>query len=111
MVRELPGPIQEALVAYAAMLRRRFGPRLRLVRLFGSWSRGQARPDSDVDVAVVVDGLNRDEWRQAVSDTCDVEDATGVVLSPLVLSAERFAELTARERRIARDIIREGIAL
>ena len=41
-------------------LRRQLGVRLRAVVLFGSRARGDARPDSDIDVLVVADGLPRD---------------------------------------------------
>jgi Nucleotidyltransferase domain. len=33
--------------------------------LFGSWARGEAREDSDVDVLVLFDGLGRRSRRQA----------------------------------------------
>lgn len=38
----------------------RFGERLRMVVLFGSRSRGEARPDSDHDIFVVIAGLPQD---------------------------------------------------
>jgi predicted nucleotidyltransferase len=106
----LPVKLREALAAYARHLAVRFGSRLRFVRLFGSWARAEAREDSDVDVAVVVEALTRNEWRDAVGDAVDVELATGVTLSPFVVSGEHFDLLCKRERRIARDILEEGIA-
>lgn len=99
-----------AVTSYASALRARFGDRLRTVRLFGSWARGAAGPDSDIDVAVIVDDLSRAEWRAAFADAVDVELKTEVTLSPYVLSAEDFDRLLRRGRRIARDIEREGIA-
>ncbi len=107
----LPAGLRRALERYAAALHVRFGPRLRHVTLFGSWARGQAGPDSDVDVAVVVEGLSRAEWTEAIDLACGVEDSTGTFLSPFVLSADRFELLLARERRIAQDIVAEGIPL
>src|SRR5438445_516464 len=59
--------LRDILAAYAARLAARFGPRLRMVRLFGSFARGEATEDSDVDVAVIVEGLAREgpaEWSQ-----------------------------------------------
>ncbi|MBI4957728.1 MAG: nucleotidyltransferase domain-containing protein [Myxococcales bacterium] len=111
MAHALPARLAEVLAGYRRRLEARFGPRLVLLRLFGSCARGTAGPDSDVDVAVVVAGLTRDEWRDAVGDACDAEGDSGIALSPFVLSAERFRELEARERRIARDIVNEGRAL
>jgi len=39
----------------AAELRELYGPRLEKVVLFGSWARGEGRPDSDLDLLVVLD--------------------------------------------------------
>lgn len=39
---------------------RHFGERLKMIVLFGSRSRGEARPDSDHDIFVVVAGLPQD---------------------------------------------------
>lgn len=41
-------------------LAKRFGDKLKLVVLFGSQSRGEARPDSDHDLFLVIDDLPRD---------------------------------------------------
>lgn len=41
-------------------LSKRFGERLKLVVLFGSQSRGEARPDSDHDIFLVIENLPKD---------------------------------------------------
>ncbi len=41
--------------AVAENLRRLYGGRLRKVILFGSWARGDAHPESDIDLLVVLD--------------------------------------------------------
>jgi predicted nucleotidyltransferase len=105
----LPADLRAAIATYAKRLSSRFGNRLRFVRLFGSWARSEAGEDSDVDVAVVVDGLTCDEWRDAVSDAVDVELETGATLSPFVVASDHFDLLVRRERRIARDILEEGM--
>ena len=107
----LPTSLRPALSAYADREARRFGNRLRFVRLFGSWARGEAHEESDIDVAVVVDGLVFAEWLLSVGDAADVALETSVFLSPFVVSGERFDELLRRERRIAADIMSEGILL
>ena len=101
--------IRQALVAYRAALVARFGDRVRRVCLFGSWARGQATEYSDVDVAVVIDGLTTRDWKDALAEAANVELATELPLSPLVMSTERF-EAMLRAGGIAREIARDGIA-
>ena len=45
----------EVAHAVAVDLRALYGPRLKKVVLFGSWARGDAHPESDIDLAVVLD--------------------------------------------------------
>ncbi len=111
MTARLPETHRAALEAYAARLRRRFAGRLRFVRLFGSWARGTAGPDSDIDVAVVVEGLTQAEWAEAVALAADSEIEGGEPLAPFVVSGARFDELLRRERRLATDVLEEGVAL
>src|SRR5260370_3414802 len=48
----------EAIVSSAAgELRSLYGPRLRRIALFGSSARGEATPDSDIDLLVVLDAM------------------------------------------------------
>jgi predicted nucleotidyltransferase len=43
---------------YVSALAARFGPDLVSVVLFGSWARGEGRPESDLDLLVIVRGLS-----------------------------------------------------
>ena len=51
--------IQSLLRELAGELRTTYGSRLRGVYLFGSYARGEADPESDVDVLVVLDHIER----------------------------------------------------
>lgn len=51
---------RKALGDYVASVRRHYGPSLVDVLVFGSRARGEARADSDVDLAVILDD---GEWR------------------------------------------------
>ena len=110
-MRPFPSSLREPIVAYRANLRAVFGDRLRDVRLFGSFARGEADEDSDVDVLVLVDGLSESERGIAIGAVADVIVQTGLPLSPLALSTERFEALRASGRALARDIDEQGIPL
>jgi len=79
--------------------------------LFGSRARGDYSDDSDVDVAILVQGLNREMKKRILEEVADFELEHLFPISALVLSEEEFAHLKARERRIALDIEREGVSL
>ncbi len=95
----------------AAWVRERFGGRVRDVRLFGSYARGEAHEDSDVDVLVVVDGLTNAEAREIGYHTGDLLTEYDVIVSALALSREHYDELVSRERAIVQEIQRDGVPL
>lgn len=55
----------ELLRALAERAREHYGPRLISLVIFGSVGRGRPRPDSDVDVLIVADGLPAGRARRA----------------------------------------------
>jgi uncharacterized protein len=87
------------------------GSSLVSLTLFGSRARGDADPDSDVDVAVVVRGLGPKLKDAVLHVVAEVEIDRLVPLSTLVLAEEVYLRLLASERRVARDMAREGVPL
>lgn len=85
------------------------------VRLYGSRARGDFRPDSDVDLAVVLRGKHGNIWDAAVamSDiTFDVLIETGVAVSALPLWRDDLEHPErAKNPSLIRNIQREGIRL
>jgi hypothetical protein len=94
----------EVATAVAGDLRALYGRRLRRVLLFGSWARGDAHPESDIDLLVVLDRVESpweelrrmDEilWRHSYrSDTVLLavpvgEDELGEATRPLLMRAQ-----------------------
>jgi predicted nucleotidyltransferase len=108
----LPLAVVAALGRFKEALERRFGARLREVTLFGSYARGEAHEESDVDVLVVVQGLTEDERREVMELAYDADAAdreAWVGISPLPYSDVQAADMRSRERLLFRDIARDGV--
>lgn len=79
------------------------------LRLFGSKARGDSDPESDIDVLIVLEDINR-EIRKSVSVLCcDLGIDHHVVLTPILYS---LAELNSGRTRITpfyRNVAREGV--
>lgn len=58
-----PFDAREIARAVASDLRALYGTRLRKVVLYGSWARGDAHPESDIDLLVVLDRVES-RWRE-----------------------------------------------
>lgn len=80
--------------AVAADLRELYGDRLRTVLLFGSWARGDADPESDIDLLVVLDRV-ASPWEELrrmdeILDRHSVRNDT--VVSALVVAEAELAD-------------------
>jgi predicted nucleotidyltransferase len=105
----LPSGVRDAVLDLRERLATRFGARRQVLRVFGSYARGEAGPESDVDVLVVVDGLLERERREVFDLAEDVFFERLVHLSPLALSDREYRTLREREYLIVREIDRDGV--
>ena len=110
-VRRLPVAVQRGLDLFVSGLRERFGSRLAAVRLFGSYARGTAHEDSDVDCLVLLDRVTPGDDRTITDLAGDLTWLADLVISPLIMSVDRFDAWKASERRAALEIDRESVSL
>ena len=84
---------------------------LRAVYLFGSHARGEARPDSDVDLCIVTDGAERQleaarRFRHAMRGVWPCPALTLIPITPV-----RLAEKKARRDHFFHTVMSEGVLL
>jgi predicted nucleotidyltransferase len=102
-----------ALAAFVERLRQTLAANVLDVRLFGSEARGEATPESDIDVLVVV---QPDTERVALEDRIidlafDVNLAFGVYISPRVMTRGILNHPVWRETPFIKNITRESVPL
>jgi predicted nucleotidyltransferase len=100
-----------AAARFAEELRKRYGQAVLDVRLFGSFARGEADEDSDVDVAVVLERVDWTTQRDVIDLATDIGLPLDLRISPSIFDRETYALWRAQERPLVADIEREGVPL
>jgi predicted nucleotidyltransferase len=106
-----PYPSANVLIPFRESLMSVLGMRFSKLIVFGSFARGEARPDSDVDLLLVL--------RETVSGRSDVEDLlvpmlarylleTGLLLSVVVKTENEFS---SQKEGLMWNIAQEGIEI
>jgi len=87
--------------------------RIKSIALFGSRATGSARKDSDYDIFIMVDERDRDLVDSIFDIAYDiyVKSNLKIDISPIIMSEEFFKNRLFQERRIAKEIAEQGIAL
>ena len=72
------------------------------VMMFGSYSKGYANPDSDIDVAVILPQLDDDKWYETSVALGADSDKVSVLIEPVLMAEDRWSPLYD-------DVMRTGI--
>lgn len=92
-------------------LRERFGSRLKLIVLFGSRSRGEARPESDHDFFLVIEDLPTDPLARHRTVTAALLDHLLDLPPGISLIAKTPEEITGELTPLLIDVFSDGICL
>ena len=98
------------LYRFKALLSKHIG--LHRLILFGSRARGDADPDSDLDVLVVLDSQPTDSGRDLVSDCAwEAGFEYGLVVVPIVFARREWEEGPERYSLLSQAVQAEGIPI
>jgi predicted nucleotidyltransferase len=102
--------LSEILPDLKTRLRERYGDRLVKLVLFGSHARGEATEDSDVDVLVVLEGLEdaADELFAASEDAADVSFDYETLIGLVLASKEEYF---TKNTPLLINVRREGVEI
>jgi len=107
----MTAPLQQILAELKSALVKLYGERLERVVLYGSQARGDAQPDSDIDILVILSGeFNSTIEQDRVSYiTSDLDLKHDVLITTLILSEDHLER--HKDWSFFASVRREGIQL
>ena len=109
----MPQTMQSLLEQYISEVKKIYGSHLRKVILYGSYARGDFRPDSDVDIMILLDMSDTDlkAYSQQLSYmTYDFNLDNDLDIKPIAKSEEHFSKWVVNYSFYA-TIHKEGVVL
>lgn len=100
---------KQILEAFANLVQKKVS--LHSVVLFGSRARGDAEPDSDMDVLVIVDDLTEKDEDYISECAWEAGFASGVVVVPVVFSRVEWENGPERYSLLAEAVKSDGVYL
>ena len=102
---------RKEIVYQIQMLMRRLFPAAEVI-LYGSEARNEARPDSDIDLLILVDGdkLTLQQEDAITTPLYELELQTGVTISPIVMLKKQW-ENRPMVTPFYLNVMKEGIRL
>ncbi len=102
---------RELLKQFIEKVKEKYGDKIKKIILFGSYARGEATDESDIDILVIT-SENRFEMQKSLSEIAvDILLQTGVYISAKAVSVEEYSFMKKINTGFYQNIAREGVAL
>ena len=100
--------IQEILNEFREAIEKLYGKRLKKVILYGSWARGEATEDSDIDLVIVLKGkiIPGKEIDKMINIITEINLKQGVLISVYPVSEEDYSTTNSP---LLINVRREGV--
>lgn len=102
---KIPSEVIEIINKYIEIIKNDI--KINKVILYGSYAKGTYNSDSDIDIAIIIDGYNEDNFISMGTFLLDKSNILKVDIQPLPFSIEEYNE----PKGIMEEIINTGIEL
>jgi predicted nucleotidyltransferase len=100
--------LRETLREFREALEKLYGTRLKNVILYGSWARGDATEDSDIDLLIILEGkvIPGKEIDRMIDIITELNLKHGVLISVVPVSEEEYSTINSP---LLMNVRREGV--
>jgi len=98
---------KDALDEFIRELKEKYKNNIDEIIIFGSYARGEAKEDSDIDILIIGD-VKLDE---VIDISFPILLKYGVYISPIIMSKDHYEFLKSEKTSLMRNILREGVRL
>ena len=98
---------RRALDEFIRELKKKHDNRIDEILIFGSYARGDAREDSDIDVLIVGD-VKLDE---VIDISFPVLLKYGVYISPIIMTRDYYEFLKSESSSLIKNVLEEGVRI
>jgi predicted nucleotidyltransferase len=102
---------RKAVDEFVSLVVHKMSKQVKELTLFGSRARGDYRRNSDIDVLVLINRENLENWQRIQSLSAFVSLKFDVVLSALVMDTKRYKAHSQLRTLLFKDISQDGIRL
>jgi predicted nucleotidyltransferase len=110
-IKKLTPKENRAIQDFIQSLIKNLGGQVLTMTLFGSKARGDSTSDSDIDLLILTQAENRNLRREISSVSSNIGIDYDVLINTIIISSDRWAQMTQERFSLCRNVERDGIAL